>query len=47
MGSENTFAGWMQENGLVLRICNGAITICDGDCDNCEDYEDDEYDAYE
>lgn len=41
MENEITFEEWMQENGLVLRICDGAITICDGDCENC-DAEDDQ-----
>lgn len=26
---------FMEQQGLVLRICDGAITFCDGDCENC------------
>lgn len=42
MENKNKFTEWMQANGLVLRICDGAITICDGDCEHCgeEDEED-------
>lgn len=43
MASENGLKDFLEERGLVLRICDGAITICDGDCENCgedeEDYE--------
>lgn len=37
---ENSMQAWLRENGLVIRICDGAITICDGDCERC--MEDDE-----
>ena len=41
MANENTMKAWLEENGLVIRICDGAITICDGGCANCgeEEYE--------
>lgn len=38
----NTMSDWLNENGLVIRICNGAVTICDGDCDNCNDGDEEE-----
>ena len=31
--------------GLEIRICEGAITFCDGDCENCGN-EEEEYEAY-
>lgn len=39
MENENKMADWLEENGLVVRICDGTITICDGDCENCGDDE--------
>ena len=36
METKNPMLDWMNANGLVVRICDGAITICDGDCENCE-----------
>lgn len=40
---EKSMGDFLEENGLVIRICDGAITICDGDCEHCgedeEDYE--------
>lgn len=39
MEMQNGMRDWLEENGLVIRICEGAITICDGDCDNCVDDE--------
>lgn len=41
MENKNAMMDWLQENGLVIRICDGAITICDGDCENCGEDEDD------
>lgn len=38
---KNGFEAFLQERGLVVRICDGALTICDGDCENCGE-EDDE-----
>ena len=35
MKNKNGLAQFMEEHGLVLRICDGAITFCDGDCKNC------------
>lgn len=38
----NGLDAWLKEHKLAVRICDGAITICDGDCENCgedEDYE--------
>ena len=44
----NELSEYMERHGLVVRICNGAVTFCDGDCDNCEDEDDyDEEDEYE
>jgi hypothetical protein len=40
MANEISFDEWLQENGLVVRVCDGAITICDGDCENCGEEED-------
>ena len=37
MKNKNGLAEFMEEHGLVLRICDGAITICDGDCEHCGD----------
>lgn len=34
---------FLERNGLVVRICDGAITFCDGDCEHCEDNEEDGY----
>lgn len=36
---------FLNRNNLVVRICGGAVTFCDGDCENCsdEDYEDEDY----
>lgn len=43
MANENGLHDFLEEHGLVVRICDGAITFCDGDCENCweenEDYE--------
>lgn len=33
----NELAEYMERHGLVLRICDGAVTFCDGNCENCED----------
>ena len=41
MIDKNPLQEFMQDNGLVLRLCDGAITFCDGDCENCN-WEDDE-----
>jgi len=40
--NNNRFNEWLNQNGLVIRICEGAITICDGDCEHCgeEEFED-------
>lgn len=35
--AKDNFAKWLSDNGLVVRICDGAITICDGNCENCEE----------
>ena len=40
MANENTMKDWLQANGLTITICEGAITICDGDCENCGEEED-------
>ena len=42
MENKNKLTDFMEEHGLVLRICDGAVTFCDGDCENCEN-EDEEY----
>lgn len=44
MEKRNKFTEWLQENGLAIRICDGATIICDGDCEHCgeEDEEDGE-----
>ena len=31
---------FMERHRLVLRVCNGAITFCDGNCENCGEDED-------
>ncbi len=36
MANENGLTEFMEEHGLVLRICDGSITFCDGDCEHCE-----------
>lgn len=41
MANENPLQEFLQDTGLVLRLCGGAITLCDGDCENC-DWEDDD-----
>lgn len=39
---KNGLEAFLQERGLVVRICDGAITICDGDCENCENCEEED-----
>lgn len=39
MENENPLTEFMKEHGLVMRICDGAVTICDGNCENCEEEE--------
>ena len=39
--NEKSMGDFLEEKGLMIRICNGAITFCDGDCENCG--EEDEY----
>lgn len=39
MANENPLKEWMRENGLVMAVCDGEIVICDGDCENCEEQE--------
>ena len=39
----NDLQKWLEDNGLIACICNGTVTICDGDCENCEDSEEDPY----
>ena len=41
MANENPLAEWLQETGMVMRVCDGVVTFCDGDCKNCVE-EDDE-----
>ena len=31
---------WLSENGLIATVCNGMVTICDGNCEDCEAWED-------
>ena len=33
----NEFQDFLDKHGLVIRICDGAVTICDGKCEECED----------
>lgn len=44
MNTKNALNDWLDAHNLTIRICNGAVTFCDGDCENCEDYDCDEDD---
>lgn len=39
MGAVENFQQFLDGHGLVIRICNGAVTICDGNCMECEEEE--------
>ena len=42
--NENGLKDFLEQHGLVMRVCDGAITFCDGDCENCGE-EDEDYEA--
>lgn len=44
MDAKNEINNWLDAHNLTIRICNGAVTFCNGDCDSCEDYDDEEDD---
>ena len=41
METKNALEDWLNKHDLVIRICNGAVTFCDGNCEECDDCEDD------
>jgi hypothetical protein len=45
MENENTMKDWMEANGLIITVCEGAVTICDGDCENCGSEDEEDYEA--
>ena len=40
--AKNPLQDFMERHGLVLRICDGAITFCDGNCEKCGEEDSDE-----
>lgn len=39
--AQKSMQEFLNQNNLVMRICNGAVTFCDGNCANCEEDEED------